>query len=138
MNQKSLSSLISAAFLALAAIGLTLQAGTAFSQQTDELAEVVVIEAPIEVRQVERTNYGAKTNLIELKHRVSYDDLDLSKHVDVVELRSRVENISKESCDKLFDMYVADSDPTSAKRRCVKKAISSAEKQVQAAIVAAS
>ncbi|MFQ5982705.1 MAG: UrcA family protein [Woeseiaceae bacterium] len=137
MNQKSSSLLNSAAFLALTATGLTLQTGTALSEQANELTEIVVIEAPIEVSQVGQTNIGGKIELIELKQQVSYDDLDLSKHVDVVELRSRVETISKKSCDKLFAKYVPYSDPAE-KRRCIKKAINSVEKQVQAAIVAAS
>ena len=79
---------------------------------------------------------GAKIELIELKRRVSYADLDLSKHADVIELETRVETISKESCQKLFDMFLLDS--ATEMRRCIKKAIESTEEQVQAAIVAAS
>ena len=138
MNQRLTFSFASAAFLAVVATGFVLQTGLAVAQQASELMEVVVVEAPIMVRQVGQTNIGAKIELIEIKRRVSYADLDLSRHADVIELQSRVETISKESCEKLSAMYPLDSDSANERRRCVKKAINSAEEQVQAAIVAAS
>ena len=140
MNQRLTFSFVSAAFLAVAATGFVLQTGPAVAQQASEVMEVVVAEAPITARQVGQTNFGAKIELSEIKQRVSYADLDLSKYADVIELQSRVETISKESCKRLFAMYPLGSGPGSAtdRRRCVKKAINSAEEQVQAAIVAAS
>ena len=135
MNPRITFSFVSAIFLAVAATGLIFITGPAVAQQPSEVTEEVVVQAPIVVRKVGRTNIGGKIELIELNRRVSYADLDLSKHADVIELEARVETISKESCNKLSAMYPIDS--LTVKRRCIKKAISSAEKQVQAAIVAA-
>ncbi len=136
MNPRLTFTFVSTAFLALAATGLVFKTGLAVAQHASEMMDEVVVEAPITVRQVGRTNIGARIELIELKRRVSYADLDLSKHADVIELEARVETISKESCEKLSAMYPLDS--VTERRRCIKKAINSAEKQVQAAIVAAS
>ncbi len=137
MNPRLTFSYVSAAFLALAATGLVFKTGPAVAQQASEVMEEVVVEGPITVRQVGRANIiGARIEVIELKRRVSYADLDLNKHADVIELETRVETIAKESCEKLSAMYPLDS--ATERRRCIKKAINSAEKQVQAAIVAAS
>ena len=65
----------------------------------------------------------------------NYIFVRISNLPDVIELEARVENISKESCEELYTMYPIVS--ATEKRRCIKKAISSAEEQVQAAIVAA-
>ena len=135
MNPRLTFSFVSTAILALAATGLVFKTGPAVAQQANEVMEEVVVEAPITVRQVGRTNFGAKIELIELKRRVNYADLDLSKHADVIELETRVETISKESCEKLSAMYPLDS--ATERWRCIKKTINSAEEQVQAAIVAA-
>ena len=135
MNPRIKFSFVSAIFLAVAATGLVFITGPAVAQQASEVMEVVVTEAPITVTQVGQTIFGAKIELTELKRRVSYADLDLSNHADVIELKARVETVSKESCEELSTMYPLDS--VTEKRRCIKKAISSAEEQVQAAIVAA-
>ena len=135
MNPRIKFSFVSAIFLAVAATGLVFITGPAVAQQASEVMEVVVTEAPITVTQVGQTIFGAKIELTELKRRVSYADLDLSNRADVIELKARVETVSKESCEELSTMYPLDS--VTEKRRCIKKAISSAEEQVQAAIVAA-
>jgi len=136
MNPRLTFSFVSTAILALAATGLVFKTGPAVAQQANEVMEEVVVEAPIAVRQVGRSSTtGAKIELIEFKRRVSYADLDLSKHADVIELETRVETTAKESCEKLSAMYPLDSATESW--RCVKKTINSAEEQVQAAIVAA-
>ena len=136
MKPRLTFSFVTATLLALAATGLVVKTNPAIAQQANEVMEELVIEAPITVRQVGRTSIGARIELIELKRRVSYADLDLSKRADVIELETRVETVSKESCEKLSDMFPFDS--ATERRRCIKKAIKSAEEQVQAAIVAAS
>jgi len=136
MKPRLTFSFVSAALLTLAATGFVIKSDPAIAQQASKVIEEVVVEAPITVRQVGRTSIGAKIELIELKRRVSYADLDLSEHANVTELETRVETISKESCEKLSDMFPFDS--ATEKRRCIKKAIESADEQVQAAIVAAS
>ena len=138
MNIRSTFSYVSITISAFAATGLILHTAPALAEQANQMNEVIVVEAPIKVSEVERNNFGARTNLFEIKKRVNYTDLDLSKHVDVVELLSRVEISSKEACEILYAMSVTDSVPAIEKRRCVKDAIDSAEKQMQAAIIAAS
>ncbi len=136
MNPRLTFSFVSTAILALAATGLVLKADPAVAQQVSEAMDEVVVQAPITVRQVGRSSiFGARIELIELKRRVRYADLDLSKHADVIELETRVETVAKESCKKLSAMYPLDS--ATEGQRCIKKAINSAEEQVQAAIVAA-
>lgn len=135
MNPRITFSFVSAIFLAVAATGFVFITGPAVAQQASEVMEVVVTEVPITVTQVGQTWLGAKIELIEIKRRVSYADLDLSKRADVTELKARVDTVSKESCEQLSTMYPLDS--MTEKRRCIKQAISSAEEQVQAAIVAA-
>ena len=125
-------SFVSAAVLAITATGLAFKADPAVAQQVQEGIEEVVVEAPIAVRQVGRTNIGAKIELIGIERRVTYADLDLSKHADVIELETRVEAISKETCKNLFPLDLA-----TERRRCIDKAINGAEEQVHAAIVAA-
>ncbi len=138
MNPRLSFSFVLAALLALIATGLVFKAGPAIAQQASEVVEEVVVEAPITVRQFGRSNIGVEIELIELKRRVSYADLDLSKHADVIELETRVETISNESCGKLSAMYPLDPWGRQELQRCIKKSINSAEEQIQAAIVAAS
>ena len=135
MNPRLTFSFISAAISALAAAGLVTQAGPAFAEETTDVIEEVIIEAPISVRRIERGSGVSNTEVIELKRRVSYADLDLSKHVDVVELEKRVETVSNESCDKLYSMFPLGS--VVDRKRCIRESIDGAEEQVQAAIVAA-
>lgn len=136
MNPRLTFSFVSTAILTLAATGLVLKADPAVAQEVSEAIDEVVVEAPITVHQVGRASAtGAKVELIELKRRVSYADLDLSKHADVIELENRVDTAAKESCEKLTTMYPLDS--AAEGQRCIEKAINSAEKQVKAAIVAA-
>ena len=136
MNRRVAVSVGAAAFVAVVASGVVLQAGLAVAQQASEVMKVVVVGAPITVRQVGQAYIGAKIELIEIKRRVSYADLDLSKQADVIELEIRVETIAKESCEKLSAMYPLDPDSAIERRSCINQAINSAEDQVQAAILA--
>ena len=135
MNPRLTCTFVSATVLAFAATALVISTDPAVAEEANDTMEELVVEAPISIRQVERGAFGATTELIELKRHVSIADLDLSKHADVIELETRVEAVSIESCDQLSDMYPL--DLPSKKQSCIKKAIQSAEEQVQAAIVAA-
>ena len=137
MNPRLTFSFVSATFLAIAATGLVINTDPAVAQPAGDVVEEVLVEAPIAVHQGKRGGAaGARIEIIELKRRVSYSDLDLSKYADVIELEARVEFISKESCEKLSNMFPHDS--ATEKFRCIKEAINSANGQVQAAIAAAS
>ena len=135
MNPRLTYTFVSATVLAFAATALVISTDPAVAEEANDTMEELVVEAPFSIRQVERGAFGATTELIELKRHVSIADLDLSKHADVIELETRVEAVSTESCDQLSDMFPL--DLPSAKRSCIKKAIQSAEEQMQAAIVAA-
>ncbi|MDH3339590.1 MAG: hypothetical protein OEM76_17425, partial [Gammaproteobacteria bacterium] len=83
MNPRLTFSFVSAGLLALAATGLVIKTDPAIAQQAAEDIEKIVVEAPMVRRQAGQTNIGAKIEVIELRRRVSYADLDLSKYADV-------------------------------------------------------
>ncbi len=112
--------------------------GTVTAQQVaGEMEEVVVIEAPIVRKWTERGRYGGKVEVIELRRRVSYADLDLAKHADVTTLETRIEDTAKESCETLSDMFPLDPMDKTELRSCTKKAVNGTKEQVKAAIKAA-
>lgn len=128
-----------ATFLALAFTGLAYDSDPAAAQQAAEVVEeIVVIEAPIERRRVGRSAIGAPIEIIELRRRVSFADLDLSKHADVTELETRIDNTAKESCEQLSDMFRTDLPSKEDVRRCTDQAVDGTKEQLQAAIAAAS
>ncbi len=125
-----------AALTALVAAGFMTNTDPAVAQPTDQDAdEVVVVEAPIQRQTVGRAAAtGARTEIIELSRQVSFADLDLTKHADVMELEKRIEATAKEACAKLDEMFpLAPSDPGD-QWRCTKRAVASAQDQLQAAI----
>jgi UrcA family protein len=138
MNPKLTFSFVPAALLALAATGLFVKTDPAIAQQGAEPMEEIVVEAPIVRRQVGRSAAGAKIEVIELRRRLSYADLDLSKDADVTELKTRIETTAKESCEQLSDMFPLNPSDTSEIHRCTNQAVNGAEEQVQTAIAAAS
>jgi UrcA family protein len=138
MNPRLTFSFVSAASLALAATGLFIKSDPANAQQTAEKVDEIVVEAPIARRQVERTTSSAKAEVIELRRRVSYADLDLSKYADVTELNTRIETTAKEFCEQLSDMFPFNGADRGEISSCTNQAVDGAEEQVQAAIAAAS
>lgn len=135
MKPRLTFSFVSAGLLALAATGFVIKSDPAIAQQVVEKAhETIVIEAPIVRRQVGID----KVEVIELRRRVSYVDLDLSKYADVTELKTRIETTAKESCEQLSDMFPHDPSDRREIRRCTNRAVDGTEEQVQAAITAAS
>ncbi len=127
------------AFAPLVATGFLMNSDQAYAQQADEpMPEIIAVEAPIERQQVgTRDSTGMTTELIVLKRQVSFADLDLKKHEDVVELENRIETIAKEACDKLDELYPLPSAGLAERRRCTMRAIESAEASMEAAIAAA-
>ncbi len=117
-------------FLALVAPGLFIEVDMAVAQQASEEIEEVVVRAPIGRHEFGRSPVaGFKTEIIELKRRVSFTDLDLTRRTDVNELDTRIEVVAKESCEKLADMFPLNRLGPAEMRRCTKNAIASAEKQ---------
>ena len=122
-------------FLVLVATGLFI--GPAVAQQASEVIEEIIVRAPIGQHEFGRSSIaGSKTKITELKRRVSFADLDLSKHADINELDTRIEAAAKESCEKLSDMFPLTWEGPAERRRCAKNAIASAEKQKGLAIAA--
>lgn len=138
MNPRLTFSFVSAGLLALAATGLVIKTDPAIAQQAAEDIEKIVVEAPMVRRQAGQTNIGAKIEVIELRRRVSYADLDLSKYADVTELKTRIETTAKDSCEQLSEMFPFDRSDNREISRCINQAVDGTEEQVQAAIAAAS
>ena len=127
-----------ASLLALSAL-LTVSAQRAVAQDDGRLImEEVIVVAPRLVKRetLGRTATGADVERITLTRRVSYSDLDLTRHADVLELESRVSNMAETACAQLADLFPLDTDdPQNAD--CVRHAKASALAQVDAAAKAA-
>lgn len=65
---------------------------------------------------------------------VSYSDLDLTRHADVIELRGRIERTAKAICDRLHEDYWF---TVSSSRSCFRQAVADAADQMQDAIARA-
>ena len=105
-----------------------------------EVTEKIIIRAPYKGIEIKRSNVahpGLKTEIIELKRFVNIDDLDLTKHTDVIKLNQRIHNLAKESCKKLSEMYPFNPSDLSEMHRCKRKAIASTKKQTERAFAAA-
>ena len=138
MSPRLKLSIVSAAFFALAATGLIIEADPAVAQGAKEEMEEIVLEAPF-IRRAERVAIGAsKAEVIELRRRVSYADLDLRKSADVTELKTRIEKTATESCEKLSEMFRLDRMDKDEIQRCIDMAVDGTEDELQAAIAAAS
>jgi UrcA family protein len=81
---------------------------------------------------------GARTEVIELRRRVSYADLELGNESDVAELETRIEAIAKDACKKLSDMFPLSPSDRDEIRRCTNQAVDGAKEEMQEAIAAAS
>lgn len=97
---------------------------------------VIITERPVTRRQEGRTTRGFSIEIIELKRRVSYADLDLSRQADVTVFESRVETAAKRSCEELALRHSIELMDRSAITRCTKEAVVRSVKQVQSAIAA--
>ena len=138
MNAKLTFAFVPAALLALAATGLVTKTEPAMAQQAAEQIEEIIVQAPFVRREVGKSGTsGAKIEVVELRRRVSYADLDLSMEADVTELETRIETIAKEACDQLSEMFPLSKMDRVEKGRCIKGAIADTEVQVEAAIAAA-
>lgn len=120
--------------LALAG-GFAFFSGAATAQQQGSQAraqEEVIVEAPRLVRkEVGRGDLGGKVELISLTRRVSYADLNLAMHADVMKLEQRINDTAKEACGQLAQMYPL-ADPKTP--NCVRQAVDGAMKQAQKVI----
>jgi UrcA family protein len=132
------------ALAALVATAFTLETDPVRAQQAEEeqggraIEEIVVTAKPIAYRKVERTEAtGGITETLTLERHISYADLDLSKHSDVTRLKNRIEISAKEACDELDKIYPIPRWGPSDRRACIKRAIESANNDLEAALSAA-
>ena len=116
--------------LAALATGLVL-AGPALAA-----TEEIVVEAPrVETMPATAQTGGAQVNLISIRYRVAYADLDLATHSGALALQKRIDDTAAKACkeiDKLYPIGAPSSD-----KDCVKAAKSSAAAKVTEAIAAA-
>ena len=103
-----------------------------FNNDYDE--EEIVIDAPVIRRQEGRTKHGFPIEIIELKQRISYADLDLSKEADAAVFELRVETAAKRSCEELARRQWVELTGRWTIRRCTNEAVDRSVEQVQAAI----
>jgi len=83
---------------------------------------------------VGRSSSGAPIELLELRHRVSYADLDLAKQKDIAVLEQRVREAAASACSELDKLHPLEK-PDAA---CASKATDAAMADVRAASLAAS
>ena len=104
-----------------------------FSDDYDE--EITAIEGSVTRRQERRTKLGFPIEIVQLKQRVSYADLDLSKEADVTVFELRVETAAKRSCEELANRQSLELGGWTI-TRCTSEAIDRSVEQMQAAIAA--
>lgn len=133
MNTRLTFLSFSTVLLGFAATALLIKPGLAIAQQSDEVIQEIAVETTAVVTR------NVKTPLEELKaselsRAVSYSDLDLTLHKDVVELEKRIYASAKEVCTELADMRprLRKPEPT-----CIRKAVDSASKKADEIIAEA-
>lgn len=126
-------SLASAAGLLCTVAGLAVPAAPAMGAQAAAIEEITVVAERPTSKIVGRTSIGAAVELIELRERIRYADLDLATPSGASSLEKRVSDAAKAACDDLDKLY-----PLEAKdANCAKKAADAAMPQVRAAVSAA-
>ena len=120
--------------LAVVFAGLFIVSNLAIAQQAKE--EIIVRAS--EGRAVDVTPVGSPVMIEEIiiNRPVRLTDLDLSTSADIEKLDMRIEEVAKESCQKLSDMSPLDRSNPMQIGKCVKRAIASAEQQRETAISA--
>ena len=130
MNRSSTSNSIRLVSL----LGAGLLTASALAQQAGALQEVTVIaERPTSTIVGRAGATGAPIELIELRHRVSYADLNLATASGANALNKRVKDAAKAACDELDKLYPLKERDS----KCADKAADAAKGQVDAAIAAA-
>lgn len=110
------------------------EAGAQKVRVEEPIFELVVVAPRLVRHEVDRTNAGSRVELVSLTRRVSYADLDLKSHANVVELEKRIENVAKEACEQLAGVFPLSESSTAD---CVEDAIDGTMEHVRAAIEAA-
>jgi UrcA family protein len=123
----------------LAAVtGLATVANVVSAQEAGQTPEEIAVVAPYQVQRevVQRgTSTRAPVELVSLTRHVSYADLDLALHADVMELEQRVHDMAETACKQLSDTFpaVESESRESDMPKCVEKAVAGAMTQVDKA-----
>lgn len=108
-------------------------AATAFAGDVE-----IVVEATAPV-QVEHTHAGppggASVDILSVKYRVSVQNLDLTKHADVLKLDEQIKVAAKKACDSIAAQYPTRS--LSDAQTCINDAVRSTASQEKELIAAA-
>ena len=120
------------------AAALAILGAPAIAEQAG-IQEVTVIAERATTTVVGRTSSGAAIELLELRHRVRFADLNLATPSGATDLEKRVSNAAKSACDELDKLYPLEAkEATCAKRRptppCreVHAAVAAAEQRAKA------
>jgi len=116
--------------LAAMLVGLA-TSGATFAQQASE----VVVEAP-RAQVTHSSANGIPTEVITIRHRVSYKDIDISNYSGAKVLEQRVKDAATEACKQIKTLYPNEL-VTMDEAACEKAAIDDAMVQANAAIAAA-
>ncbi len=121
-----------AAASAAAALALAL-AATAAEPVTE-----VYVEAPKVVHSAARAPAtGAPIDIVSIKYRVSYGDLDLATPAGARALEDRIHDAAKRACRQLESEAPPGTVNATTSPPCVRTAVDNAMKQARAAIAAA-
>lgn len=121
------------ATLALLGAGMALQ--SVASAQDELLPEVVVEAGPVTRSIVGRslaTNMPIERSAVD--YHVSYSDLDLTRHADVLTLQDRVGTAARSACGQLDELFPLDSNALRQTSTCVEDAVRGAAAQIEQAI----
>jgi UrcA family protein len=127
----------------LLAIGFCARIDPALTQTLTDDDAVVVIEEVVVVASLEsrlpesRPATGYRTETVAMKQIVTYADLDLMFHDDVMELRRRIETSARDACEALEKAFPLGQKDTADIHRCTQRAIEGAEDDLQVAVAAA-
>ena len=116
----------SASILLAGADSLTL------GQESNTVPEVK-IEAARSVTHEPSYPGGAKVEIVQVTHHVSYKDLDLSKTADAAKLEERIADAAKSGCKELDTLYPLTASPSTT-GSCVKETKDRAMVQAKAAL----
>jgi UrcA family protein len=86
--------------MAAMAVGLAITCGASFAQEAKE----VVVEAPRAQVTHESVN-GIPSDVITIRHRVSYKDIDISTNSGAEVLKQRIGNAAKDACKQIDTLY---------------------------------
>ena len=124
----------------LTAFALAVVPGNARAQQAAETMEEIIVQAPLEIERQPVPRASSPTldvEIVELKRRIDVTDLDLTKYADVQKLEQRISAVSRESCEKLYEMFPEAGTGEAEVRECTRRAVASALEQKEQVLAAA-